>query len=75
MDLEKLKARSEVLSGTFKFIVSVSISMSHNLAGKGIVIDPRSDVFSFEIYKRCLLGVKALWLQFDYPMEQCLIFF
>jgi hypothetical protein len=35
-----LKARSEVLSGTFKFIVSASISMSHNLAGKGIVIDP-----------------------------------
>jgi hypothetical protein len=39
MDLENVKARSEVLSGTFKFIVSVSISMSHNL-GKGIVIDP-----------------------------------
>jgi hypothetical protein len=69
-----LKARSEVLSGTFKFIVSAS--MSHNLAGKGLSSIHKKRYFSFEIYKRCLLGVisKALWLQFDYPMEQCLIF-
>jgi hypothetical protein len=40
MDLENVKSKIKVLSGTFKFIVSVSISMSHNLAGKGIVIDP-----------------------------------
>jgi hypothetical protein len=57
MDLENVKARSEVLSGTFKFIVSVSISMSHNLGKRDCHRSIRSDVFSFEIYKRCLLGV------------------